>query len=315
MKKANNRILIALLAGLIFLFFTVKYFRSSTLQGNLPENLSGIDTAKVTEIRILPGRARGHEVRLIRNGKEWELGTADRKGHLEQGAGPTAMRSLIYLRPQRLVSKKKEKWNDFNVDDSTGTKVKVMAGDAVEAELVFGRTGFSQSSGGMFSGSAYTYVRRAKDSEVYTVEGFLESQFNRSFDDWRDKSFLRLKRDSIDRIEFHYPSDSSFVLEKKEGRWLANNAPADSAAVVSFVTGLEFKNMATFSSDEPVGEGPLKVIFSKGTRTLSSVEGWPGPGSWILRSSLQPDTWFSSEESSLRKDFFRGRKSFLKARK
>ncbi|MBS1544226.1 MAG: DUF4340 domain-containing protein [Bacteroidetes bacterium] len=314
MKRINNRLLIALLAGLVVLFFVVRYFRSSSLQGNLPANLTKIDSSLVTEIRIVPTRVR-EEVQLLRNGSKWELASGQFKGHLEEGAGYTTLRSLMSLRPQRLISKKREKWKDFGVSDSTGTHVKVLAGKDVEADIVIGRTGFSASSGGVFSGSAYTFVRRFDETEVYAVEGFLESQFNRGFNHWRDKSFLRLKRDSVNRIDFLYPADSSFSMIKSEGRWMLNGAPADSSAVVTFVNSLEYKNIGTFATLRPAGESLVKIKFYKDAKLLANVEGWPGSPDWVLRSTHQPDTWFSGEAVAIHKDLFRPRKSFQKGKK
>ncbi|MBY0435815.1 MAG: DUF4340 domain-containing protein, partial [Cyclobacteriaceae bacterium] len=207
MKNANNLKLIALLGGLVLIFVAIRVFRSPSLESNLPKTLATIDSTKVTAIIIKSPRAQS-EIKLARSGKRWELKSGDRTGRLEQGGAITALRSLMDLQPQRIVSKRKEKWNDFQVGDSTGTRVTVMEGDDVEADLWIGKTGFTPAPGnnGQFGGSGFTHVRLNGENEVYTVDGFLEGQFNRGFNDWRDKRFTRLLRDSVDKIVFRYPA-------------------------------------------------------------------------------------------------------------
>ncbi len=304
MKKINNWILIGLLGGLVVIFIAMKIFRSPTLESNLPERLTEIDSAKVTELIVVPGKDRTSEVRLTKTGKVWTLNTGDRVGHLEQGRGNTSLQSLMNLKPQRVLTKRKEKWNEFGVGDSTGTHVRVMEGSSTKSDLWIGRTGFSQSSG-----SGYTYVRMEGEDEVYSVDGFLEGQFNLNFNDWRDKSFTRIKRDSIDKIIFRYPADSSFVLEKRNGKWKLGVVAADSAAVASYLSGMEYKNISAFAEVPPPGNAVALIAFEKNSNVIATLEAWPGLGAWTVRSSKQPDTFFSSD-ASVTKEVWKGRKAF-----
>ena len=313
MKNANNWKLIALLAGLVLIFFAVRIFRSPTLESNLPENLTDIDTTKVTELVVTPAKDRSAEIRLVKTANTWELRKGDQVAHLEMGGGVTALRSIMNLKPQRIMSKKKEKWNDFSVGDSTGTRVKVMAGNSVKADLWIGRIGFTQNAGGNFSQGAFTHVRLNGDNDVFAVEGFLDGQFNRVFNDWRDQRFIRIKRDSIDKITFRYPADSSFVLERRNGKWMLGPDPADSAAVSSYLAGLEYKNLNSFNDHVPTGGAVAEISFENHTKVVVKVEGWPQAGPWTFRSSEQPDTFFSSEGSSVMKDVWRGFKTFRKS--
>ena len=304
MKKTNNWILIGLFGGLVLIFIAMKFFRSPKLESNLPENLTEVDSSKVTELIVVPGKDRGAEIHLAKVRKDWSLKSGDRTGHLEQGRGSTSLQSLMNLKPQSVLTKRKEKWNEFGVGDSTGTHVKVMEGSSAQSDLWIGRTGFSQSSGG-----GYTFIRLNGENEVYSVDGFLEGQFNLGFNDWRDKSFTRLKRDSIDKITFRYPADSSFVIEKKNGKWKMGAVAADSAAVSSYLGGMEYKNITAFAEVAPAGYAVAVITFEKNSNIVATLEGWPGSGSWTVRSSKQPDTFFLSD-ASMTKDVWKGRKAF-----
>ena len=293
MKKANNWKLIALFGVLVVIFVTTRIFLSPKLEGNLPTNLTDIDSAKVTELIIAPGKDRNGEIRLVRT-KKWKLQKGKITWRLEQGAGENALRQVMSIGPERIVTKKKNKWKEFEVSDSTGTRVKVLVGSSTVADLWIGRSGFSQTAGSRFGGNSFTYVRLNGENEVYAVEGSLDAQFNRKFDDWRDKSFMRMKRDSLSKITFRYPADSSFQIEKRQGKWIKGPQIADSATMSSYLMGLEYKNMSEFASALPVGDPPYMVTFENGSKLIAKVEAWPGPVLWTLRSSHQSETYFSS---------------------
>lgn len=309
MKKISHWKLIALFGALLVIFTAVRIFRSPTLEGNMPDRLTDFDSARVTELIIVPARAVNEEVHFVRAGG-WKLKNGDQTLRAEQGAASNSLRMLMSLKPDRVVSKKKSKRNEFQVGDSTGTQIKVMAGNSVMANLWIGRSGFSQNPGQQYGGNSFTYVRLDGEEEVFAVEGFLDAQFNRRLDDWRDKSFMRLKRDSADKITFRYPADSSFVLEKGTGNWMIGNQQADEAAVGSFISGLEYKNLKTFADVVPAGNAGIVITIEKGTKIVGLIEAWPGVERWIVRGSHQSDTFFSTEVGEM-KDVTLGKKKFL----
>lgn len=307
MKNANPWTLVAVFGGLILLFVAVKLYRSPTLESNLPASLVEMDTAAVTELVVTPAKARSENIRIVKSGG-WKLVRDNKNLRLDQGAGPNALRMLMTIKPERMISKRSEKWDEFGVGDSTGTHVRIMAGTSMEAELIIGRSGFGQAAGQGY-GPPYTYVRVADEPEVYAVSGFLDAQFNRVYDDWRDKSFLRLVRDSVNHITFHYPSDSSFVLDKRQGKWMVNNDPADSVSVNSYLSSLGYRNVQAFASSQPTGSAPIVITFEKNGKSQATVEAWPAEYGFTARSSHQPEAFFLADAVTAR-DILRSKKSF-----
>lgn len=309
MKNVNPWKLIALFGGLIVVFAAVRMFRSPRLEGNLPASLTEIDSSSVTELVITPGRDPQAEIRVVKEGG-WKLKKGEADFRLDQGAGANALRMLMTLKPDRMVSKKESKWNEFKVD-STGTRVRVMAGNSVEADLVIGRSGINQSSGQQYMGSSYTFVRLTDDTEVYAVEGYLDALFNRPLNDWRDKSFFRLKRDSVFRVSFQYPGDSSFVLEKK-GKWMVGNQLGDSLAVGTYLSGMEFRNLHSFAERTPSGAPTVSITYEKRNGMIGKIEAWLADGLWTTKSSLQPDIYFKVDAGTFKEIFAANRKFILK---
>lgn len=309
MKKTDPWKLAVILLSLILIFMAVRKFRAPKLESNLPASLAEIDTADVTELIITPSKAPQSPVRLAKTGG-WKLMQGERALRLEQGTGPNALRVLTHLKPERMVTKRKEKWNEFSVGDSTGTRVQIMGGSSVLADLVIGRSGFGQTATQSYGGPAFTYIRLHDEEEVYAIGGFLDAQFNKAADDWRDKSFMRLKKDSVTRVAFRYAADSSFVLEKVNGKWTSAGVPVDSTEVKSFLSGMEYRNGTAFADVAPVGPAALTITLDQGSKTLGTIEAWPAAGNWTVRTSHQPDTFFAMDPAS-RKDVFVSRKRFV----
>ncbi len=111
------------------------------------------------------------------------------------------------------------------------------------AELMIGKFTYKQVSnpyagygGNNIEGT--TYVRLSGEEEIYAVEGFLAFSFSGGFNDWRDKSFLKCKKEDITKVTFTMPADSSFILAMKDSLWFAGSQPVDSAKTANFLNSL-----------------------------------------------------------------------------
>lgn len=316
MKKLNNKILIVVLVVLASVFVLSRVFRASSREGNLPKELISIDTAVVTEIKIFPNAEKNKEVRLVREGKVWSVKMDGRSNVVEQGGAVNALAQLAHLKPLRLASKRKDRWREFNVSD-TSTQVKVMKGNEVLADVRLGKIGFNQQAGQQQQfnpGSVFTYVRMSDEEEVYTVEGFLQTAFDRSYNDWRNKAFLRLKKDATTKITFTYAVDSGFVIAKREKKWWVNDSEADSVKVKGFLSQLEYKNGVTFIDDfSDNGKAQTRVEFSDGNGVaLATIQAWKRNDDWAVSTSYQSGVYFSSKGLE---PLLVGKKSFLPDKK
>jgi hypothetical protein len=215
------------------------------------------------------------------------------------------------MQAQRMTSRKKEKWNDFNVGDNS-THVSVYQDGNKVADFHVGKLGFTQSNNGGFGG-AYTYVRLSDEDEVYTVEGFLESTFNNSFNDWRDKTFLKLDKTQITKISFRYPGDSSFVLEKRDSVWFAGNDKVNQVKAESLLNQFISKYLTEFVDGFIPASQPTATIQVEGqSGNLVTIEGWKRDDTeWTLTSSIQKGVYFSNKGSTMVNDLFIGRNKLV----
>ncbi|MFM8832117.1 MAG: DUF4340 domain-containing protein, partial [Cytophagales bacterium] len=198
--------------------------------------------------------------------------------------------------------RKKDKWDTYQVGDGA-TQVSVLQAGKT-TEISFGKSTYSQ-------GGAYTYVRLSKEDEVYAIEGFIDSHFNRTYNDWRNKTLLKLNQADISKITFNYPADSSFVLEKRDSVWFAGNVKAADAKVNSYVSQLSFKILNDFADGFSSAEKPTATLqIESKNGVLATVQGWKNGEQWILTSSTQSGVYFSCGQN-VTKELMVGKLKFL----
>ena len=318
MKKLNNKTLILVLLALIGIFVLVRVFRAPALESNLKKELVAVDTSKVTLIKLFPKAENGEEIQLTRGTLRWALKKGDKQYNLEQGSANSLLSYAVKMIPQKMATRKKDKWSEYQVGDSS-TRVQMFAGDELLADVRFGKLGFNQSQmqqqqqfggGGGFDG-AFTYVRLEGENEVYTVEGFLESSFNRSLKDLRDKALLRVKKEMVTKVSFNYP-DSGFVVEKKDKKWFLGNDFADSTKFNSYLSQLGYLNASAFADDFSPSSQPDITLNIDGTAgPLATLQAWKREKDFVVMSTHQAGVYFSTEESGIVNTAFEKRKNLM----
>jgi hypothetical protein len=97
------------------------------------------------------------------------------------------------------------------------------------------------------------YAKTADDNKVFLVFGYLESSFNRTPFDLRDKRVLAFDRDKVDRIEIRR-DDRLVNLVKANGEWRITSpveARADFSAVEGLLSRLGSAQMTAVASEDP----------------------------------------------------------------
>jgi hypothetical protein len=303
MKKWNNPALLVTFSGLVLIFVLTKVFRSPARESNLDTRVFKVDTARITAIKLYPQKDTLTEITLVRKGNRWQAVRKDVQADVPPSAIRNLLTTLKRMQPERVVTRKPEKWSDYQVNDSAATVVTVWQGGQELLTLNVGKE----------SGNV-TYIRTGKGDEVYAADGYLQSVFNTTFNDWRSKSFIRFARSAIETIEFHYPADSSFTLERRNNAWMIGNEKADSASVEAYLARIHHKDLDTFIDRfSPSAEPVVTVTFKSKTAEEVTLKAWqPAFYQWVLHTTLQPDTYFLHTGATPVPEVFAGRKAFTK---
>jgi hypothetical protein len=303
MKLSNTHILAAVFLVLVVSFVLTRVFRSPARISNIKAAALKVDTAAVTEIRILRNSATDTtEKVLTRNDGRWRVEQSGINASADAYAVSSLLEWLAGMEFDRIVTRKKDRWEDYGVTDEAGIVVDVSGTSGKLATFVLGAPRGGEA-----------FVRKDDTDEVYTVNASVHSTFGRDFNAFRNKTFLKVPKDLVMRLDFRYPADSGFVVERKDNKWMIQDMPADSAKVESFLNTLRSRNLSAFADDfAPTAAPDLILVVSGASGDLEMVRAWRlEDATWRLASTVQPDVYFSDSGTRIIADLFKERDHFL----
>jgi hypothetical protein len=310
--KFNNRILLIVFIGLAGILILSRLFTAKKAERTLETNLVEIDTGRISSMHIFPVAEKGAELIFSRSGSGWVVSKEGKTVPADNYSVDNALNDLINLKADRLVARSKDKWADYSVDDSLGTRVLIKEGKKTTLDLVIGRFNYQPPAGGYTGygqqyGTGITYVRKGGEDEVYAVEGFLAMSFNQEFNNWRDQTISRLTRDQVNKIIFEYPADSGFVAQKLDEHWTIKGLPADSTSMAQYLNGMSRKSHREFADDfSPLSSPPFQVTFEGMNMEPLLIRVYVRDGSeLVLHSSINPESYFRITRDGLFKDIFK----------
>ncbi|HUX96538.1 MAG TPA: DUF4340 domain-containing protein [Bacteroidales bacterium] len=314
----NKRLLYILAALIVILAFTV-LIKIPKERATLKDRIVEFDTTEVSKIILNPKNSIDKPYEFIRENGKWKVIQGNIISPSRQMEVENILGEILSIKPQNLVSKSKAKWSDFEVTDSTGTRIRILnkKGKSL-ADLIIGRFTYKQMQNqltmyGRNNIQGTSYVRVHGQNEVFGVDGFLSLSFNRSFNDWRDNTLVTFTMNEVTYIKYIYPADSSFALSLRDSKWFIANEPADSAKVASFLTSLSNVDGQDFNDAFKPDINPDYQMIIEGNNLLNiSIKGYrQNDGNYILNSSLNPGIYFSSNPEGIFKRVFKSKKDLF----
>ncbi len=293
-KKLNNTSLLIILLLLVGAYFLSTKFGSGSAESNIRKELVKLDTAQITDIVMYPKQENGQEVKLSRASGKWTVTKAGKTVKADQNGPGAMLNTFSSIKPKSLAAVSKDKWAKYEVTDSLGTRVKAMNGSKVLADVMMGKFSFQQQPQSMTS-----YVRLYNEDKVYSVDGPIAMGFNRPFDAFRDRSFLSLDKANITKVTVESGGQTQTV-SKQGNNWVGT----DSTRIDTYLNGL-VRLTGTGFKDGFTGGNPISKVTIEGNNMASTVVSCYQDGNgFVLQSSQNPDTWFSSDSSATYQSVF-----------
>lgn len=316
--KFNNRTLLIVFLGLAGLLLLTRVFTAKKAERTLDANLVEIDTGKISSIYMYPQAEQGAEIVFSRKGINWIVTKDELSVPADRYSIGNTLDELLNLEADRLVARSAEKWGEYHVNDSLGTRIVVKEGKKTTLDMIIGRFNYQPPAGGnpgygQQYGTGITYVRNNDEDEVYAVEGFLAMSINQGFNNWRDQAICRLNRDQVTKVVFDYPADSGFVAQKLENNWTINGILADSTSMAQYLNGLSRKSHGDFADGFSPLSNPLYQVTFEGLNMdplLIRVYSQVGDD-LILHSSINPESYFRITREGLFKDIFKSSEGLI----
>lgn len=293
-RKINNKLLISVFVVLLAFVVIVELLDLRKGNRTFKSDLVEVKTEDVSSIELYPKAVSGNLIRIFRENDVWKV-ESDGKVYNADGQGASRMiTELNGIKPKSVAATGKERWSQFEVTDSLGTRVKLLSGNKVLADIIIGKFSFAQPN------TMTSYVRLNGDKEVYGVDGMLAMTFNRNLNSFRDKTIIKSNKTDWTKLSFSYPADSSFVLEKKDNKWMIGDMQADSAKVAQYFTRIANLTDGSFANAKPL-IAPTHRLTIEGNNMMPKVEVtgyYTDPDNFVLESNQNPDTWINSKTTA-----------------
>ena len=289
-------VLLVILIGLGAYLYFVESKRTPGDTGEKRDKVFTVEADKIEEIRVRS--EAGETTTLRKSGDEWQIvEPVAAKPDEAEVSGLTT--NLSSLEMQRVV--------DENAAD---LKEYGLAQPRIEVAFKSGGQERRLQIGTKTPPGTDLYAKLADSNRVFLVSSYLETTFNRSTFDLRDKSVLKIDRDKVDALEVTSGA-RTLRFEKKNGEWHMT-APVSARADYSGVEGLvgristlqmkslaaqDAKDLKQYGLDKPVAT----VRLSTGSSQASlAIGGAAGEGAVYARDVSRPAVF--SIESGLADD-------------
>jgi len=307
-KKASNNLLGLVFVVLLLVVALLFFFDSGKNERTFREVLVDIDTSAVTQMLIFSKANNYQPVKVFKENNKWQVELKNGKTASVSGQKISQTFSeLISIVPKRLAARNKEKWNEFQVD-SAGTQVQIFEGKDLTLDIVIGRFNYQQQPQ-----SISTYVRLHKDVDVYEVDGFLALTFNKDADAFRDGTVIKDDFNSWTQLQFDYPADSSFTLNKLNNKWYVNNIATDSVKTAAYLRKLSNLSQSKFVDDVRIQteqKSMYKLTISNDKLEFIDVSAYVDSTNYVIISSENPEAKFDGK--SFGSTVFVSNRTFLK---
>ncbi|WP_263786659.1 DUF4340 domain-containing protein [Salinibacter grassmerensis] len=296
MTNATKTLALFFAATLVFALATT-WGGGTASSAAFQDKLLAVDTSAVQAIQI--ERPNGPSVRLERSSGNWSVQSSNASTAYPASAQTVrqTLNTLPSLEVGAVATRRPDKHPQYGVD-STGTAVTLLgAADEPLGRLIVGRTRVRQSQPEGSSpnpvqrrrrGTPVTYVRTPDRPDVYSIEQSLRSVTSRDVEDWRDKQIWGLTRADIQRIDFRYPADSSFAMQRvtmsdtmaASGAWVSAGDTLSQTEVSSMLRVLsspQADGFAESTGPDDFGEALYEVRLRLADGARRSIRLRPAP--------------------------------------
>jgi hypothetical protein len=321
-KKKTIRTLGVFFAFLLALVVIILLIDQKRGKRTFRTDLFEADTADVTAVIIQAKADKDNPITLEKKKSGWQLKSGNRQFRAEAGMVQEILRTLNDLQATRVAATEKSKWKEFEVDDSSATKIMVKKDKKLVSTLYLGKFSYQMPKSSNPYESYYrqpkisTYIRVGNEKNVYVAEGFLSMIFNRNINDYRDQTLIRANSGDWTKLAFTYPSDSSFALVKEKGAWSVNGIPVDSAKTAEYLGSIASLSNENFVDDQkPLSGRPDFSLTIEGNNRVNpivvSAFAADSLHQYLIRSSENEGTYFSGRRSGLMSRVFVSKKRFF----
>lgn len=300
LKRMKNKTIL-LLFVLLFSGFLITQFAYERQIKDFHTTLIQISEKDITALFLYPLKDKQEEFLLNKDGDEWGVTKGNVIAKADKHLVKQIIKTLTNVDTQDLISQDPTHWKDYGVDDTNGSRVKVLAHKTLLKDFIIGKTGRDTNY------QTITYVRLTDEEEIYAVSGDLNEPFNQSFISFRNSEVLTFNPTHIQKISLVSADSSSTTYERKDSIWTLINSPIQAIHIDAYLRKIQALKGNYFADnfDETTLPSLLFQTLVLERNDLSypltvkiykdSTLQYP----YIIESSLNEDSYFASDSSGI----------------
>lgn len=198
---------------------------------------AGVQADKIERVTVKS--AAGDQTTVEKQGNAWQV-TQPSPAAADEAELSGITSNLASLEVQRVIDEQPADLKEYGLDPARIEVTFKFAGK--EQKLLLGQKTPTGSD---------LYARTAEKPRVFLVSAYIESTFNKSSFELRDKTILEIDREKVDRLDVETP-DRTLTLTKQGADWRIGapvNARADFGAVEGIVGRLNTTPMKSIVAD------------------------------------------------------------------
>ena len=264
-SNIKTKWLVIIFAVLLLLVVLVLPKRDTKTNRSFNSDLANFEVDNVTAIYIYP-KSSDDLITLEKEGDSWNVISPEGVTYsADVSQAENMLTTLNDMTAKRLVARDKSNWAQYQVNDSTGTRVQVLVGKKVVTDIYVGKFDYQQpQNANPYSrqqGIMTSYVRLTDEKDVYAVDGFLSMTFGRSANDLRNRKMVQFDRESATRFAFVTP-EGNYNLIKQDSTWLLDGIIPDSTAMADFLSNIHNVQSGNFLNSADVLNQDAKYMLT-----------------------------------------------------
>lgn len=304
-KRFTNKQLLITFAGLAVLYLGIVAFGGRTNR-TFQKTIAAVDTSLVSKIIIHPPQKPMVELEKVSG--TWRLKLSDgNTAPIQTNNLKSALGGLSLLEASQLVSRDEEDWAEYKVD-SAGTQVQLFQGAEKVLDVILGN--FTYRTAGM------NYLRLEGEEDTYLVEGYLEGNFNKEAQAWRENKLSEFTATDVLGIGFATGDTASFQISKDSTQqWIMTGValPLDQTEVSSYLSTLGSLKGTNFVDRSPSSMSPaMQLSIQTSSKGIIEVKAFSdAEHEYLIQSSQNPESYFSGKSEGLFEKIFVNRSKFF----
>ncbi len=292
----STLVLLVVLAGLAAYVFLVEMKKSPSSDTPPKQKVFTVEADKIEEIEIKA--ASGEKTGLKKVNNLWQV-TDPIQVAADESEASSLTSNLGQLEITRVVDENPADLGQYGLAKPRIDLGFRKTGDKDVTRLYIGD---KTATGGDL------YAKLPAEKRVFLVPSFLETTFNKTTFDLREKSILKFERDKVDRVEIA-SADQSLAFAKTAGQWALTRpvqARADMGSVEGVIGRIQSAQMKSIASAAPTSKEITQygldkpaatVAVGAGSARAEIAIGKPGPTGQVYARDLSRPMVFTIESS------------------